>query len=136
MCSACHRVCHITCCMCSTCPLCGTGRRLCVSREANSDLFEQIMRPSTSKRTKGSFLVRKRVCNTICGLNGAGQRVRGSSCITTATILQETTVSVCHRSVSNCCFVQVMNDILTPCDPTSIHYKRISDYKQGYVLAL
>ncbi|KAI4813204.1 hypothetical protein KUCAC02_024547, partial [Chaenocephalus aceratus] len=67
-------------------------RRLCVSREANSDLFEQIMRPSTSKRTKGSFLVRKRVCNTICGLNGAGQRVRGSSCITTATILQETTL--------------------------------------------
>lgn len=44
--------------------------------------------------TTRSFLVRKRVCNTICSLNGARQRVRGWSCITTATVLQETTVCV------------------------------------------
>lgn len=67
-----------------------------------------------------SFLVRKRVCNTICGLNGARQRVRGWSCITAATVLQETTVGVCvcvrvcGRSVSSGCFVKVMYDILAP----------------------
>ncbi len=89
-------------------------------------LFEQIMRPSTSKRTMWSFLVRKRVCNTICSLNGARQRVRGSSCITTATILQETTVGVCHCSVSRCSFLQVMNDSLTPCDLALPYYQWIS----------
>lgn len=45
--------------------------------------------------TMRSFLVRKRVCNTIFSLNGARQRVRGWSCITTATVPQETTVGVC-----------------------------------------
>lgn len=119
------RVSHVA---CYTCRL-WTGGRLCVSI-GELDLFEQIMRPSTSRRTMGSFLFRKRVCNTICRLNGARQRVRGSSCITTATILQETTVGVCHRSVSSCCFVPVMNDILTPSDLTPPYYKRISCYNQ------
>lgn len=102
---------------------------VCVSA-GELDLFEGIMRRSTSKRTMWSFLVRKRVCNTICTLNGARQRVRGSPCITTAPILQETTVGVRHGSVSSCRFVQVMNDILTPCHPTSPYYQRISCYNQ------
>lgn len=68
--------------------------------------------------TMQSFLVRKRVCNTICSLNGARHRVRGWSCITTATVLQETTVGVCvcvcGRSISSGCLVQVMYDIVAP----------------------
>lgn len=72
------------------------------------------------------FLLRKRACNTICGLNGARQRLRGSSCITTATVLKETTVGVCPCSVSSCRFVQVMNDIPAPCDPNCPCYQLIS----------
>lgn len=54
----------------------------------------------------------------------------GSSRITTATVLQETTVGVCRRSVSCCCLVRVMYDILTPCDLISPYYQRISYHHQ------
>lgn len=84
---------HVT---CVTCAASVEQAHVCVSG-SKSDLFEQIMKPGTLKRTMWSFLVRKRVWNTICSLNGARQRVRGSSCITTATLLQQTTVGVCHQ---------------------------------------
>lgn len=84
---------HVT---CVTCAASVGQAHVCVS-SGKSDLFEQIMKLGTLKRTMWSFLVRKRVWNTICSLNGARQRVRGSSCITTATLLQQTTVGVCHQ---------------------------------------
>lgn len=90
---------HVACVLCA---VSAKQAHVCVS---TGELypFEQITQPSTSKTTMRSFLVQKRVCNTICSLNGARQRVQGSSHISTATILQETTVGVCHHSVSSCC---------------------------------
>lgn len=69
------------------------GRYLCERWRIGP--VEQKMHPGMSKRTMWSFLFRRRVCNTICRLNGARQSARGSSCITTATVLQEMTAGVC-----------------------------------------
>lgn len=62
-----------------------------VSVRAAVDLFEQITRPQPVKEDNVIFPgPEERLCNTICSLNGARQRVRGWSRITTATVLPET----------------------------------------------
>lgn len=77
---------------------CMWDRLVCV--RAAVDLFEQIKRVRPVKEDNVIFSgPEERLCNTICSLNGARQRVRGWSRITTAAVLPETTVGVCVSSL-------------------------------------
>lgn len=67
---------------------------------------EQIARPRPVGEDNVIFSAPEEcVCNTICSLNGARRRAGGRSRITAATVLPETAVGVCRRSVSTRRFV-------------------------------
>lgn len=117
--SACHHVSH----MLQVCAVSAKQARVCVSTgELDPMQNRDPMQPCTSTRTMGYSLVRKRVCNTICSLNGTRQRVRRSPHITTATILQQQQcVCVCVSSLSFQLLqvsVRIMNYFPKQCDLT------------------
>lgn len=115
---------YSACYMCDMCRLCWTGPCLCERWWIGPVWTDIPCSPARQREQCDLFWLPKRVCNTICSLNGARQRVRGLSHITTATILQQQqwVCSIAQFPVA-ANFVQIMNDFLIPCDLTLSHFQ-------------